>query len=82
LRGIHVINNASLYRNSSGFYATCANGGQLDFSLAHEMESDEKAKDFLDYYLRLIEICADGERCKTETTLEQLLDMVESPLAE
>jgi hypothetical protein len=78
LQGIHVINNVSTYRNSSGVYVTCAGDGQLDFSLAHEMESDERAKYFLDYYLRLIEICADGKRCKTETTLDELLKMVES----
>jgi hypothetical protein len=78
LRGIHVVNNASTYRNSQGVYVTCAGNGQLDFSLAHEMESEERAKDFLDYYLHLIEICADSERCKPQTTLDQLLKMVES----
>jgi hypothetical protein len=77
LRGLHVINNSSLYRAPTVVYVTCAGDGQLDFSLAHEMESDEKAKYFLDYYIRLIEICADNERCKIETTLDQLLKLVE-----
>lgn len=77
VHGIHAINSCSLYRNSSGMYATCCGQGQLDFSLAHEMESDEKAKYFLDYYLRLIEICADNERCKSDTTLDDLLKMLE-----
>lgn len=78
LRGIHVINKYSLYRSSSGIYIACCDDGQLDFSLVHEMESDEKAKYFLDYYIRLIETCADGERCKAETTLDQLLKMTDS----
>jgi hypothetical protein len=78
LRGIHVINNASLYRASTTMFVTCAGDGQLDFSLAHEIESDEKAKEFLDYYVHLIEICANEEYCKTETTLDQLLKSVES----
>jgi hypothetical protein len=73
LRGIHIINNASVYLNSSGVHVTCAGDGQLDFAMTHEMESEERAKHFLDYYLRLLEICADGKRCKTETTLDQLL---------
>ncbi|CAF1194537.1 unnamed protein product [Adineta steineri] len=77
LSGIHVINSVSGYRNSSGVYVTCADNGQLDFAMAHEMESNEIAKHFLDYYLCLIEICADSERCKTETTLGKLLQMVE-----
>ena len=76
IQGIHVVNNCSLYRNSSAVYATYCGQGQLDFSLAHEMESDEKAKSFLDCYLRLIEICADSERCKSDTTLEDLLNML------
>ena len=77
LQGIHVINNASVYRNSTGIYVTCVGDGQLDFSMAHEMESDRKGKDSLNYYLRLVEVCADDARCKTETNLQQLLNMVE-----
>ncbi|CAF3320934.1 unnamed protein product [Rotaria sp. Silwood2] len=78
LRGLHVINNASVYRVSTTMFVTCAGDGQLDFSLAHEMGSDEKAKEFLDYYVRLIETCAKKKSCKSETTLGQLLKLVES----
>ncbi len=73
LQGLHVINNAGIYHASSLLFVTCASNSHLDFSLAHEMESDEKAKEFLDYYVHLIEICADSEHCKIETTLDQLL---------
>jgi hypothetical protein len=78
LHGIHVINNGGLYRVSNSMFITCAGNAQLDISWAHEMDSDERAKEFIDYYLRLIETCADSNRCKTEITLEQLLKMVES----
>ena len=77
LHGIHVANNASVYRTSSMIYVTCAGDKQLDFSLAHEMESDEKAKEFLEYYIRLVEASADHQRCKSETTLGLLLQSVE-----
>lgn len=73
LKGLHVITNLSLYRASSLFFVTCAGNGQLDFSLAHEMESDEKAKEFFDYYMDLIETCAHSAYCNVETTLDQLL---------
>jgi hypothetical protein len=78
LRGLHVINNESFFRASTTMFVTCAGDGQLDFSLAHEMESDEKAQEFLDYYIRLIETCAHKKFCNTETTLDQLLKLVES----
>jgi hypothetical protein len=58
-------------------FVSCAGDGQLDYSFAHEMESDEKAKEFFDYYVHLIEICADNARCKDETTLDQLLKATE-----
>ena len=77
LCGMHVLNSVSVYRNSSAVYVTCTDNGQLDFAMAHEMASNEIAKHFLDYYLRLIETCADSERCKTETTLDELLQMAE-----
>jgi hypothetical protein len=78
LQGLHFINNAGLYRASSLMFVACTGDGQLDFSLAHEMESDEKAKEFLDYYVHLIETCADNARCKIETTIDQLLKTIES----
>jgi hypothetical protein len=53
LRGLHVINNFSVYYSSTTFFVTCAGDGQLDFSLAHVMESEEKALEFLHYYVRL-----------------------------
>ena len=77
LRGIHVVNNTSLYRSPTVIYITCAGDGQLDFSLVHEMESDDKAKEFLDFYLRLVNTCADNERCGTNTTLDELLKIAE-----
>ena len=73
LNGLHVISSFSLYRASSTLFITCAGNGQLDFSLAHEMESDEKAKEFFDYYMNLIETCAHSAYCNVETTLDQLL---------
>jgi hypothetical protein len=78
LRGLHVINNASLYRASACMYVTCAGDGQLDISLAHEMESDDKAKQFVNYYLHLIETCANSIQCNIETTLEQLLKTIDN----
>ena len=77
LHGIHVANNASVYRVSSSVFVTCTGDSQLNFSLAHEIESEEKAKEFFDYYIRLVEVCADGQRCKPETTLEELLQSIE-----
>jgi hypothetical protein len=77
LKGLHFINNSSLYRASSLMFVSCAGDGQLDYSFAHEMESEEKAKEFFDYYVHLIEICADNARCKDETTLDQLLKATE-----
>ena len=77
LRGLHIINNASLYRVSTTIFVTCAGDGQLDFSMAHEMESEDKAKEFLDYFVRLVETCANEKYCKTETTLGQLLKSVQ-----
>ncbi|CAF2819886.1 unnamed protein product [Rotaria sp. Silwood2] len=77
LHGMHVINNGSVYHSSSTLYITCVGDRQLDFSLAHEMESEEKAKEFLNFYIRLVETCANRQRCQTETTLDQLFAMVE-----
>ncbi|CAF1075706.1 unnamed protein product [Rotaria sp. Silwood1] len=76
LHGMHVINNGSIYHSSSTLYITCVGNNQLDFSLAHEMESEEKAKEFFDFYIHLIETCANRQCCQTETTLDQLLAMV------
>ena len=78
LHGIHIANSASVFRASLVVFVTCAGDSQLDFSLTHELESDENAKEFLDYYVRLVEACADVERCTAETTLEELLQSVES----
>jgi hypothetical protein len=74
LRGLHVINGASVYHTSSVLLITCAGDGQLDISLVHEIESDEKAKEFIDYYVRLIEKCADAD---FGITLQELLTSVE-----
>jgi hypothetical protein len=70
LRGLHVINSAGIYHTSSILFITCAGDGQLDISLASEIESEQKARDFLDYYIYLIEKCADAD---AGITLEQLL---------
>jgi hypothetical protein len=51
-------------------FITCAGDGQLDFSLTHVMENEEKAFEFLHYYVRLIELCADAD---ITMTLDQLL---------
>ncbi|CAF2769079.1 unnamed protein product [Rotaria sp. Silwood2] len=76
LQGLHVINNGSIYRSSTVMYVTCVGDGQLDISLAHDMESDEKAKEFLNCYVHLIEACADRTHCNIETTLDQLLKSI------
>ncbi|CAF1087253.1 unnamed protein product [Rotaria magnacalcarata] len=78
LRGLHVINNNSVYRTTAVVFATCAGDGQLDFSLAHEMDSDERAQQFLNTFLRLIDICADEKLCRRETTLNDLLNAIPS----
>ena len=77
LHGIHVINNGSVYHSTTTLYITCVGQDRLEFSMAHEMESDEQAKRFLDYYIRLIESTARREWCQTDTTLEQLIKMTE-----
>ncbi|CAF2755677.1 unnamed protein product [Rotaria sp. Silwood2] len=77
LRGLHVVNNVSIYRTSTVIFVTCAGDGQLDFSLAHEMDSDNRAKQFFDFYLRLIETCADEKFCREETTLNDILKSVQ-----
>ncbi len=53
---------------------TCAGDGQLDISLAHEMKTEEKGQEFLDYYVRLIEKCVDAD---TEITRQELLTSIE-----
>ena len=78
LRGLHVTNNASVYRGSNVLFVTCAGDGQLDVSLAHEMENDDQARHFVNFYIKLIEVCADSQRCQTETTLGDLLKMIET----
>jgi len=70
LRGLHVINNCSVYYTTAIFFVTCAGDGQLDFSLNHVMESEEKALEFLNYYVHLVEACADAD---IGITLDQLL---------
>ena len=70
LRGLHVVNNMGIYHTSNVLLVTCAGDGQLDFSFAHEMESEEKANEFLQYYIQLIEKCA---RSDMSITLERLL---------
>ncbi|CAF2725121.1 unnamed protein product [Rotaria sp. Silwood2] len=75
LQGLHVINNCSVYYSTAMFFVTCAGDDQLDFSLSHAMETEEKAQEFLDYYVRLIEACAIAD---IGITLEQLLRSVQS----
>lgn len=70
LRGLHVINNGGVYRTSNIFFVACAGDGQLDISFANEMESKEKAEEFLNYYISLLEKCADAD---IAITLEELL---------
>ncbi|UJR11825.1 hypothetical protein I4U23_016005 [Adineta vaga] len=78
IRGLHFGNNCSGYRPGTNMYVACAGDGQLDFSMVHEIETDEKAKEFFDYYIRLVETCADRTSCTNETTLEQLLTRADS----
>jgi hypothetical protein len=75
LQGLHIINNCSVYYSTAMFYVTCVGDDQLDFSLAHVMESGEKAQEFLDYYVNLVEACADAD---IGITLHQLLTTVNS----
>jgi hypothetical protein len=75
LRGLHVINNCSVYYLSAIIFITCAGDGQLDFSLTHVMKSEEKAFEFLHYYVRLLELCADADMTMT---LDQLLTAAQS----
>jgi hypothetical protein len=75
LRGLHLINNCSVYYSTAVFFVTCAGDGQLDFSLAHVMKNEEKALEFLDYYVRLVEACANAD---IGITLDQLLTTVKS----
>lgn len=79
LRGMHVVTASSVYRAPVVISVTCAGDGQLDFSLAHELESNERAKEFLNYYTKLIEICGNDNHCTVETTLDELLKIVDSP---
>ena len=74
LRGFHVTNGPGIYHTSTVFLISCAGDGQLDISLAHEMETEEKGQEFLDYYVRLIEKCADAD---IEVTLQELLTSIE-----
>jgi hypothetical protein len=74
LRGLHVTNGPGIYHASTVLLITCAGDGQLDISLAHEMESEEKGQEFLDYYVHLIEKCADAN---SEITLQELLTNIE-----
>lgn len=73
LQGLHVINNCSVYYSMAIFFVTCVGNGQLDFSLNHVMESNEKALEFLNCYVRLVEACADADN---DMTLDQLLNNV------
>ncbi|CAF3832786.1 unnamed protein product [Rotaria sp. Silwood1] len=73
LHALHVISNNSVYRTSTVVFVTCAGDGQLDISMSHEMDSDERAKQFLNFYIRLIEICANEKLCHEETTLADIL---------
>ena len=72
LRGLHIVNNFSIYHTSNVLFVTCVGQEQMDFSFAHEMESEEKAEGFLRCYIQLIEKCA---RADANITLEQLLKM-------
>jgi hypothetical protein len=75
LRGLHLINNCSVYYSTAIFYVTCVGDGQLDFSLSHVIESKEKASEFLDSYVRLVEGCTDAD---IGITLDQLLTNIDS----
>ena len=66
----HPIRSPGVYHSLTSMFVTCIGNVQLDFSLAHEMESDEKSQDFLD------EVCADNTHCTCETILDQLLKIV------
>jgi hypothetical protein len=48
----------------------------LNSPSAHEIESEEKAKEYLNCYMKLIEACCDDNHCTPETTLDALLNIV------
>ena len=75
LRGLHVVNNGSTVRVSAVVLITCAGDGQFDISLAHEIETQEKAQEFLNYYIQLIETCADSDG---NITLQELINRASS----
>ena len=72
LEGFHIVNSGSIYRTSNIIFVTCVGETQLDFSFAHEMAS-EKAKEFFEFYIALIENCADSP---VNVTLSELLDTI------
>lgn len=72
LEGFHVVNSSSIYRTSNIIFVTCVGETHLDFSLAYEMPS-EKAKEFFEFYIQLIENCADSP---TNVALSELLDKI------
>jgi hypothetical protein len=71
LRGLHVTNGPGIYHASTVLLITCAGDGQLDISLAHEIESEERGQEFLDYYVHLLEKCANAD---IGITLQELLE--------
>jgi len=71
LHGLHLVNSMSIYRLTAIVFITCVGDGQLDFSLSHMIESEEKAQDFFNRFVRLVETCADAN---IDITLEQLLN--------
>jgi hypothetical protein len=75
LRGLHMVNNCGVYYLSAIIFVTCAGDGQLDFSLTHVMKSEEKALEFLQFFVRLLEVCADAD---ITMTLDQLLTAAKS----
>ena len=77
LHGIHFVNNSSRYRASLVIFVSCVNDQQLDFSMAHEIDCEQKAKLLLDYYVQLLEACSDSESCTLDTSLEQLLRLLD-----
>ena len=71
LRGVHAVNSSSVYYSTAVFVVTCAGNEQLDLSLSHSMEK-EKARELLDLYVRLVDVCADASGT---TTLQDLIGM-------
>ena len=74
LDGLHVTCSNHVYQQAAVMFASSAgDDGHFDFSLAHEIETDEQAKYFLKTYVKLVEAWAESG---AGTTLENILEKI------